>query len=109
MEINEFLEMMDKRERVADGSEAMAFCGSMTQRAMKITAELKGTYHTPEEIDEIFSELPVSSIPHGLWEKYSSGRAGDDKCRRGYAGSGRNLYWRWNPYRPSCGPRYIES
>lgn len=62
MDIKEFLTRMENRERVASNSEAMAFCTSMSQRALKFTAELNSAYHTPEEIDEIFSELTGEDV-----------------------------------------------
>ena len=40
MELNDFLEMMKDRQTVKAGSEAMMFCHKMTQRALKMTAEI---------------------------------------------------------------------
>lgn len=62
MELKEFLEMMDRRETVAAMSEAMMFCGEMMQRALQITARLNGSYHSPEETQEIFSELTGEDV-----------------------------------------------
>lgn len=62
MELKEFLEMMDRRETVYAMSEAMMFCGQMTQRALKITSRLNTGYHPPEEVQEIFSELTGEDV-----------------------------------------------
>ncbi len=62
MELKEFLEMMKKRETVEADSDAMFFCTEMAQRALAITARLNGSYHTPQEIDEIFSELTGENV-----------------------------------------------
>lgn len=57
MELNDFLEMMKDRQTVKASSEAMMFCHKMTQRALKMTAEINNSYHSPEKIQELFSEL----------------------------------------------------
>ena len=53
MYLEEFLGMMERRETVHAMSEAMMFCGEMTQRALEITARLNGAYHPFEEVQEI--------------------------------------------------------
>ncbi len=62
MELKEFLEMMERRDTVHAMSDAMVFCGQMSQRALEITARINTGYHTPEEIDEMFSELTGEDV-----------------------------------------------
>ncbi len=67
MELNEFLAMMERRETVHAMSDAMMFSGMMTQRALEITARLNGSYHSPEEVQEIFSELTGEDVKGRLF------------------------------------------
>lgn len=62
MELHDFLAMMERRETITGGSEALEFSGRMTQRALEITARLNGAYHTLEEVQEIFSELTGEDV-----------------------------------------------
>ena len=62
MDLESFLGMMERRETVPAGSPAMAFSGQMTQRALQFTSRINGAYHTPEEIQEIFSELTDEDV-----------------------------------------------
>ena len=62
MDIKSFLEMMDRGEKVTAGSEAMGVCDQMMQRALKITSQINGSYHTPEELEELFSELTDEDV-----------------------------------------------
>ncbi len=57
MEIQTFLAQMNRREAVTDGSDAFWFMRHMAQEALKITTELNGTYHTPEEVCALFFKL----------------------------------------------------
>lgn len=57
MDLQTFLEMMERRETVMAGSAELQFCGEMTDRALRITAKLNNEYHSAEERREIFSEL----------------------------------------------------
>jgi acetyltransferase-like isoleucine patch superfamily enzyme len=57
MDINEFLACLNRRETVIGGSEIHQMMHELSQEALKVTAELNGSYHTPEEIREIFSRL----------------------------------------------------
>ena len=62
MELSEFREMMKRREPIPAGSEAGLLLHEMIQRALRITAELNGSYHTPREVREIFSMLTGQEI-----------------------------------------------
>lgn len=57
MNLQEYLARLNRGESVRGGSELHAFMTEMSHEAMKITAELNGSYHTAEEIRQLFSEL----------------------------------------------------
>ena len=57
MNLQEYLARLTRGESVRGGSEMHAFMTEMSHEAMKITAELNGSYHTAEEIRQLFSEL----------------------------------------------------
>ena len=57
MNLHEYLARLNRGESVRGGSEMHAFMTEMSHEAMKITAELNGSYHTAEEIRQLFSEL----------------------------------------------------
>lgn len=57
MNLQEYLVRLNRGESVRGGSEMHAFMTEMSHEAMKITAELNGSYHTAEEIRQLFSEL----------------------------------------------------
>ena len=50
MNLQEYLARLNRGESVRGGSEMHAFMTEMSHEAMKITAELNGSYHTAEEI-----------------------------------------------------------
>ena len=53
----EFLEYMKNGGSVEDGSDLHSIMHELSRRAMKITAELNGSYHEADEIRGIFSRL----------------------------------------------------
>lgn len=57
MDINEFLSQLNRGETVVGGSETHQMMHELSQEALKVTAELNGSYHTPEEIRNLFSCL----------------------------------------------------
>lgn len=57
MELNDFLEHLNRGETVIGGSETHQFMHQVSQVALRITAELNGSYHTPEEIRALMSKL----------------------------------------------------
>ena len=57
MPVPDFLTAFGSGESVRQGSVAMAASGWYSQEALRITAELNNTYHTPEEIQHIFARL----------------------------------------------------
>lgn len=57
MTLKEFLSVFESGQPVRADSDAMRYSGWISHQAMKLTTELNSSYHTPEEIQEIFSEL----------------------------------------------------
>jgi len=57
MDINDLLAHLNRGELVEGGSELHQVMHKISQEALKLTAELNGHYHTPEEIQELFSLL----------------------------------------------------
>ena len=62
MELKEFLDMMKRKEVIPADSEALRFCGEMTQRALEITSKINSGYRSPEEIQEMFFELTGEDV-----------------------------------------------
>jgi len=57
MNLSEFLEHLNSGKTVIAGSETHQYMSMLSQEALKLTAELNNSYHTPEEIREIFAKL----------------------------------------------------
>lgn len=57
MDIVEFLDHLNRGEVVVAGSEIHKFMVGLSHEAMRITAELNGSYHEPEEIRALVSKL----------------------------------------------------
>ena len=57
MELSEFLEYLNSGKPVEAGSEPHLFMHRASQEALRITAEINGGYHTPEELRGLFSQL----------------------------------------------------
>lgn len=57
MNLDMFLEHLNKGLTVDGGSEAHEFMHKVSQEALRITSVLNNTYHSPEEIRKLFSEL----------------------------------------------------
>lgn len=57
MELTSFLEHFAERRTVHGDSVIHQYMGLLAQEAMKITAELNGSYHDPAEICSLFSKL----------------------------------------------------
>lgn len=62
MEINEFLERMGSRECVYAGSDMHQMMCKLSGRAMQISCELNGSYHTSDETRNLFSELTDKKV-----------------------------------------------
>ena len=57
MDLEAFLEHLNSKKPVVGGSEAHLFMHGASQEALKITAEINGSYHEPEELRALFSRL----------------------------------------------------
>lgn len=57
MDLEAFLEHLNSGKTVQGGSEAHQFMHGVSQEALRITAEMNGGYHEPEELRALFSRL----------------------------------------------------
>lgn len=57
MDLNTFLSTLNSGKPVQAGGEAHLFMHGVSQEALKITAEINGSYHEPEELRALFSKL----------------------------------------------------
>jgi acetyltransferase-like isoleucine patch superfamily enzyme len=57
MNINDFLDHVNRRLPIPEGSEIHQFMVGLSNEAMRITVELNGVYHEPEEICALVSRL----------------------------------------------------
>lgn len=62
MELKEFIERLNSGEHIEAGSPVHQFMHIASQEALRLTAELNGSYHTPEEIRSLFSEITGKEI-----------------------------------------------
>ncbi len=62
MNINEFLDHLNRGLTVNEGSEVHLFMHEVSQEALRITAELNNAYHTPGEIRILMERLTGKSI-----------------------------------------------
>ena len=57
MDLETFLEHLNSGKPVRGGSEAHLFMHGVSQEALRITAEINSSYHEPEELRALFSQL----------------------------------------------------
>ena len=57
MELTEFLEHLNRGIPVEGGCETHQFMHGVSQEALRITAEINGSYHEPAQLRELFSQL----------------------------------------------------
>lgn len=62
MKLEEFLAYMNSQKTVIANSEIHNYMGILAQEALKLTMELNNSYHTPEEIREIFQKITGKKI-----------------------------------------------
>ena len=62
MTVAEFRAAMAEAEYIPANSELHRAFHAFSQEALKLTAELNGKYHTPEEVRRIMAELTASEI-----------------------------------------------
>ena len=60
MNLDKFLEHMNNKNIVKNGTEIQENCDELLELAVKITSKINNEYHTLEEIQEIFAELTNS-------------------------------------------------
>ena len=57
MDLEGFLKHLDSGRPVGGGSETHLFMHGVSQEALKITAQINGSYHEPQELRALFSRL----------------------------------------------------
>lgn len=62
MNLNDFIEYLNRGETITGGSEIHQFMHHVAQEALRITSELNSSYHTPEEICILMSKLTGKPI-----------------------------------------------
>ena len=80
MELQEFLNHLNKGAAIESGTPLHAFMHRLSQEAMRVTARLNEGYHAPEEVRALFAELtsgrelyPVPPVLHRLRQKHPRG------------------------------------
>ena len=81
MDLQAFLDYLNSGKPVQGGGQVHQYMHLVSQEALQITAEINGSYHTPEELRALFSRLDrqtggrglraVSALPHRLRQKHS--------------------------------------
>lgn len=66
MGIEEYLDVVNRGETIHSPSEKLDYSGYQTQEALKITMQINNSYHTPEEIQEFFSQLTSQPVNRTL-------------------------------------------
>ena len=68
MDNKKFIEIMNSGKRVSGGSEVHLKMHELSQEALRITAEINGGYHTPDELHSLMEELTGCKLePFGLF------------------------------------------
>jgi acetyltransferase-like isoleucine patch superfamily enzyme len=62
MDVKEFLDYMDSGKKVTAGSEVHLMMHRLSQDAIKLTTKLNSSYHTPEKVVEIMSEITGTTV-----------------------------------------------
>lgn len=62
MEIHDFLAHLNRGETVEGGSEIHQLMHKVSQEALKLIAQINGSYHPPEKIRKLFSDLIDSPV-----------------------------------------------
>ena len=66
MTIEQFRERMATDEPIIGGSDLHMQFHQFSQEALRITAEINGSYHTPEELRKLLSELWAIDVPESF-------------------------------------------
>ena len=74
MDTKEFLERMNNGEYVPAGSPLHIYMTKLSFEAMKITSEINGKFHEPEEITKLFSKLTGREVDErfGLFPPFTT-------------------------------------
>lgn len=67
MDMNEFMELVKRGEPIAGGTKAHVLLVQCSNEAMRITAELNGEYHEPEQVRELFSKLTGKPVDESFF------------------------------------------
>ena len=73
MDTNEFMELVKRGEPIAGGTEAHAMLVRYSNEALRITAEMNGSYHKPDEVRALFSRLTgrISRRPPSCFPRFT--------------------------------------
>ena len=66
MTIDQFRERLATGEPIVGGSDLHRKFHKYSQEALRITAEINGSYHTPEELRRLLSELWAIDVPESF-------------------------------------------
>lgn len=66
MELEEYLEYVKSEQVITANSPAHQLMHELSQDAIRLTLEINNTYHTPEELAELFSRLTGRKTPVGF-------------------------------------------
>lgn len=66
MELEAYLDYVNKQKTVHAPSEELEYSGFLTQEALKVTMEMNGSYHTPEEVQDLFAQLTLQPVNRTL-------------------------------------------
>ena len=67
MDKNEFMEPVKRGEPITGGTEAHALLVQYSHEALRITAELNGSYHEPDKVQALFSRLTGKDIDESFF------------------------------------------
>lgn len=59
---NEFMELIRRGEAITGGTDAHALLVRHSNEALRLTAELNGSYHEPDDVRELFSRLTGKAV-----------------------------------------------
>ena len=85
MTIEQFRERMATGEPIIGGLELHMEFHKYSQEALRITAEINGSYHAPEELRRLLSELWAINVPEsfGMFPPFYTYRLRQEHaCRR---------------------------
>ncbi len=66
MDLSDFLTHVNRGELIRAGTDLHAFMHGAAQDAFRVTAEINGAYHTPDELRSLLSELTGQEVPESV-------------------------------------------